>query len=120
MFYSWKSPWDTQSDWALASAEAREILSKVTDAKGRSFQIAEIPTAVQTRSTRDDFFFGYANYYVGNGAVYSPHFGDQKADSHALATLGGLFRDRAVISLEVDRIYENGGGIHCVTQQEPE
>ena len=113
------SPGDTQSDWALASAEARKVLSKATDARGRSFHVAEIPSAVHVRSTRDDFFSGYANYYVGNGAVYSPQFGDEKADAHALATLGRLFPDRTVVSLEVDRIYENGGGIHCVTQQQP-
>ncbi|MSQ98546.1 MAG: agmatine deiminase family protein [Xanthomonadales bacterium] len=113
------NPGDNTSDWALAGEEAKKILSKATDAKGRSFQIAEIPSAVDVRSTRDDFFSGYANYYVGNGAVYTPQFGDVKADAHALATLTRLFPDRTVVSLEVDRIYENGGGIHCVTQQQP-
>lgn len=113
------SPADTQSDWALATAEAKQILSRTTDARGRSFQIAEIPDALQVRSTRDDFFSGYANYYVGNGAVYSPQFGDAKADAHAVATLGRLFPGRTIVTLDVDRIYENGGGIHCVTQQQP-
>jgi agmatine deiminase len=113
------NPADDKSEWALADAEAKKILSKATDARGRSFQIAEIPSAVDVRSTRDDFFSGYANYYVGNGAVYTPQFGDAKADAHALATLTQLFPDRTVVSLDVDRIYENGGGIHCVTQQQP-
>jgi agmatine deiminase len=113
------SPGDSKSEWALASAEAKKILSKATDARGRSFHIAEIPSGVNVRSTRDDFFSGYANYYVGNGAVYTPQFGDVKTDAHALATLTRLFPDRTVVSLEVDRIYENGGGIHCVTQQQP-
>ena len=74
---------------------------------------------MHVRSTRDDFFSGYANYYVGNGAVYTPQFGDAKTDSHALETLTRLFPGRTVVSLDVDRIYENGGGIHCVTQQQP-
>ncbi len=113
------SPAGDKSEWALADAEAKKILSKATDARGRSFHIAEIPSAVDVRSTRDDFFSGYANYYVGNGAVYTPQFGDAKTDSHALATLTRLFPGRTVVSLDVDRIYENGGGIHCVTQQQP-
>jgi agmatine deiminase len=110
---------DTQSDWALSAAESLKILSKATDARGRSFQISEIPDAQRVRSTRADFFSGYANFYVGNGAVYSPQFGDANTDAHALATLGRLFPGRKVVSLDVDRIYENGGGIHCVTQQQP-
>jgi len=111
-------PGDT-SDWGHALAESKAILSKATDAKGRSFTMVDVPSAVDVRSTRDDFFTGYANYYVGNGAVYKPSFGDEKADNHAFDTLARLFPDRRIVALEVDRIYENGGGIHCVTQQEP-
>ncbi len=113
------SPEDKKSEWALANAEAKKILSKSTDARGRSFEIAEIPSAVHVRSTHEDFFSGYANYYVGNGAVYTPQFGDKKADALAFGMLTRLFPSRTVVSLEVDRIYENGGGIHCVTQQQP-
>ena len=79
----------------------------------------DIPSAVDVRSTRADFFTGYANFYVGNGAVYTPEFGDKPADRKAQETLAKLFPGRRVVALEVDRIYENGGGIHCVTQQEP-
>ncbi len=111
-------PGDT-SDWGLALAESKAILAKTTDAKGRSFTMADVPSAVEVRSTRDDFFTGYANYYVGNDAVYTPSFGDQKADNHAVDMLARLFPDRRIVALEADRIYENGGGIHCVTQQEP-
>ncbi len=111
-------PGDT-SDWGLALSESKAILAKTTDAKGRSFTMADVPSAVDVQSTRDDFFTGYANYYVGNGAVYTPSFGDEKADNHAVDTLARLFPDRRIVALEADRIYENGGGIHCVTQQEP-
>ena len=112
-------PGDKTSEWALARAEAKRILSAATDARSRRFQIVEIPRAEQVRSTREGFFSGYANYYVGNGAVYTPQFGDATTDAHAVATLTRLFPTRTVVSLDVDRIYENGGGIHCVTQQQP-
>lgn len=39
--------------------------------------------------------------------------------NRALETLAHLFPGRDVVVLEVDRIYENGGGNHCVTQHEP-
>ena len=111
-------PGDT-SEWGAVMDETKAILARATDAKGRSFEIADIPYAVEVRSKRPDFFSGYANFYIGNGAVYTPQFGDAKADRHAAETLARLFPDRRVVALNVDRIYENGGGIHCVTQQEP-
>ena len=112
-------PADGDSDWGRLLAESKAILSKAKDARGRSFEITDIPNAEDVRSTQEDFFPGYANYYVGNGAVYTPAFGDTKADALAVETLARLFPGRRIVALEVDRIYENGGGIHCVTQQEP-
>ena len=43
----------------------------------------------------------------------------RKADALARETLGRLHPDRRAVELDMDRIYENGGGIHCVTQQQP-
>jgi agmatine deiminase len=99
--------------------ESLAILRKARDAQGRSFEIAFTQSAVKVRSRRRDFFSGYSNYYVGNGAIYTPVFGDEKADAAAHAQLRRLYPGRRIVALEVDRIYENGGGIHCVTQQEP-
>lgn len=110
---------DDDSDWGLALAESTRILQRTRDARGRSFDIVHVPAALDSRSSHPDFFTSYANYYVGNGAVYTPQFGDSAADARAIETLGKLYPGRRVVALEVDRIYENGGGIHCVTQQEP-
>ncbi|MEQ9491418.1 MAG: agmatine deiminase family protein [Alphaproteobacteria bacterium] len=108
-----------RSDWGRTLQESRDILRRTPDARGRSFEIVEIPHAVKVRSTRPDFFSSYANYYVGNGAIYTPQFGDQTADEKAMDGLAKLYPGRKIVALNVDRIYENGGGIHCVTQQEP-
>lgn len=107
------------SPWVEAMAESKEILLKATDAKGRAFEMVDIPWARNPRSTQPEFFPGYANFYISNGAVYTPQFGDKLADSRAIESLGKLFPTRKIVALDVDRIYENGGGIHCVTQQEP-
>ncbi|MEM7547980.1 MAG: agmatine deiminase family protein [Pseudomonadota bacterium] len=105
--------------WDEDYRDTRNRLRAARDAAGRRFEIVELPWAQTSRSTDPDFFTSYANFYVGNGAVYSPHFGDDKTDCRAEATLAELFPGREVVMLNVDRIYENGGGIHCVTQQEP-
>lgn len=110
---------ENNSEWSAAYAEGKAILARSTDAKGRAFTIVEIPNAINYRSRRPNFFPGYANYYVGNNAVFTPSFGDEKADTYAQQTLKNAFPTRKIVVLELDRIYENGGGIHCVTQQEP-
>lgn len=111
-------PGDT-SEWAQAHDEALAILAKARDARGRRFEIVSIPSATEVRSTSEDFLSSYANYYVGNGALYTPQFGDRKADALAKDVLGRLHPGRRIVQLDADRIYENGGGIHCVTQQQP-
>ncbi|MEM7171368.1 MAG: agmatine deiminase family protein [Pseudomonadota bacterium] len=110
---------DRQTDWAEAEVTAKAILARAKDARGRSFEVVDIPEAENFRSSDPNFFPGYANYYVGNGALYTPQFGDATTDAFAQETFAKLFADREIVALNVDRIYENGGGMHCVTQQEP-
>ena len=62
---------------------------------------------------------GYINFYVCNGAVIAPEFGDAKADRNARAALRELFPQREVVQLNIDGIAAGGGGIHCATQQQP-
>ncbi|PLP56529.1 agmatine deiminase [Mesorhizobium loti] len=111
-------PGDT-SEWGRAHKEALAILARAKDAHGRKFEVISIPSSTNARSRSDDFLTSYANYYVGNGALYTPQFGDRKADALAKETLGRLHPERRIVQLDMDRIYENGGGIHCVTQQQP-
>lgn len=111
-------PGDT-SEWGRAHEEALAILARARDARGRPLEIVSIPAATKVRSSHEDLFTSYANYYVGNGALYTPQFGDRKADALAVDVLARLHPGRRIVQLEVDRIYENGGGIHCVTQQQP-
>lgn len=108
-----------RSEWGRAHKEALAILAKARDARGRALEIVSIPAATEPRSTSEDFLSSYANFYVGNGALYTPRFGDHRADTLAVDVLGRLHPGRRVVQLDVDRIYENGGGIHCVTQQQP-
>ena len=67
----------------------------------------------------DDFAAGYINFYVCNGAVIAPEFGDAKADAAAKTKLQDLFPARAIVQINIDGIAAGGGGIHCATQQEP-
>jgi agmatine deiminase len=66
-----------------------------------------------------DFAAGYINYFVINGAVIAPQFGDKAADTKAFELLTELYPDREVVQLNIDAIAAGGGGIHCVTHQLP-
>ncbi|MEM7000028.1 MAG: agmatine deiminase family protein [Pseudomonadota bacterium] len=105
--------------WGDVLRESREILTRETDARGRPFTLVDIPGALAPSNTSEALFTSYANYYVANGAVFTPRFGDLRADNLAQKRLAELFPGRQVVPLDIDRIYENGGGIHCVTQQQP-
>ncbi len=98
-----------------------DILQTATDANGRTLEVVvlEAPSKLRDEFLNDDFAAGYINFYVCNGAVIAPQFGDQKADEAAKQTLQKLFPEREVIQLNIDGLAAGGGGIHCTTQQEP-
>jgi len=60
----------------------------------------------------------YANFYIANGLVLVPVFGD-KNDRLALNTLARLFPDREVIGIPCRDLVLGLGALHCMTQQQP-
>jgi agmatine deiminase len=98
-----------------------EILKASTDAQGRSLDVVTLPgpSIVREEFETDDFAAGYINFYLCNGAVIAPEFGDDEADGYAHDTLQELFPDREIVQLNIDAIAAGGGGIHCTTQQQP-
>ncbi|MDT7784050.1 MAG: agmatine deiminase [Pseudonocardiales bacterium] len=96
-----------------------EILREATDVQGRKLRVEVLEGPSRTRVRDEDFAAGYVNFYVCNGAVVGPEFGDPEADGKALALLTRLFPGRTVVQINIDGIASGGGGIHCATQQEP-
>lgn len=98
-----------------------QILRSETDADGNKLDVAviETPTSIRPQFESDDFAAGYINFYVVNGAVIMPEFGDIMADDKAKSTLQTLFPERDIVQLNIDAIAAGGGGIHCATQQQP-
>ncbi|MEP5732558.1 MAG: agmatine deiminase family protein [Sulfitobacter sp.] len=82
-------------------------------------EVETIPEPNQRRVTSIDFVASYVNYYVCNGAVIAPEFGDPETDAIAVDALKRHYPGRQVITLNVDALGEVGGGIHCATQQIP-
>ncbi|HRC41141.1 agmatine deiminase family protein [Nostocoides sp.] len=97
------------------------ILEAATDVDGKPLQVHTLTAPYDIRATDAgaDFAAGYVNFYVCNGGVIAPQFGDKAADAAAAKTLREVFPDREVVQVAIDAIAAGGGGIHCATQQQP-
>ncbi|MEZ0068132.1 agmatine deiminase [Streptacidiphilus sp. MAP12-20] len=115
------NPADPSDIWSNDEQQQYDTLSASTDAQGAAIQVTKLqsPDYNLIRQTSVNFVDSYANYYVCNGAVISAQFGDSRGDANAKAVLTGLFPGRVIEQLNIDNIGNQGGGIHCVTQQQP-
>jgi len=95
-------------------------LRGMTDRHGQPFRVVELPLpALRLEGPEGRLPPTYANFYIGNGFVAVPQYGDPN-DQQALDILAPLFPDRDVIGLQSRAIITGGGSFHCMTQQQPE
>ncbi|MEV3891236.1 agmatine deiminase family protein [Streptomyces anulatus] len=114
-------PGTPPDSWSRAADQARAVLSKATDARGRRFEVIDLPQPDLDGITGegDDFVSTYANFYVANDSVFMPRFGDRKADDRARGILQEQFPDRDIVPVVIDTVASGGGGIHCATHDQP-
>jgi len=93
-------------------------LEKETDAAGRKLEIMTIVEAHDADTIGDQFCRSYINFYIANGGIVFPSYGTDD-DKIAVETVQSAFPDREIASVDIRRIAEGGGGIHCITQQQP-
>ena len=127
---------DTNDPQYELSRSCLEILERETDAKGRRITVHKLhcpaPVTITaeecegldtmdfepTRTPGERLAASYVNFYIANGAVVMPVFGDP-ADDPARELLAKLFPDRKVVPIAARDILIGGGNIHCITQQIP-
>ena len=110
----------THPDFAPVQ-EALRRLRSARDAEGRSFEIVELPQPCKLHPSWSGrpLQASYVNFYLVNGGVIMPAFGD-KNDVPARTIIAQCFPDRDIMQIDALDIVQGGGGIHCITQQEPE
>ena len=94
------------------------MLAEATDARGEPFEIVDLPAP---RVLRDDGGFvdySYVNHVLVNGAVIACAF-DDPHDAEAVAILRDAYPGREIVTVDARPLFERGGGIHCITQQQP-
>ncbi|VVN97108.1 Putative agmatine deiminase [Pseudomonas fluorescens] len=110
---------DTQSVYAEVARENRRALELATDAQGRQFQLIELYEASDAVDTEAEVFCAsYTNFYIANGAIIMPAYGID-ADHVAAETLAQAFPGREVVPVRINHLAHGGGGVHCITQQQP-
>ena len=126
---------DPQYEMSLADLK---ILEQETDALGNHFIIHKLPIPKKPVCIKPDELCGfsfepgedmreagerlaasYVNFYISNGGVIVPQFGDEH-DKVALELLGECFPERKIYPIYARDIIVGGGNIHCITQQIPE
>lgn len=94
-----------------------ERLLHAENAKGEPYKLIELPMTAQ--NAKGVAYKGsYLNYYIGNEVVLVPVYGDEN-DKPALEILEGLYEGRKIVPIDVTALYQYGGMLHCVTQQQP-
>jgi agmatine deiminase len=94
------------------------LLKAATDARGRRLEVVEVqaPTILEADGHWADY--SYINHYLCNGGVVLCGFDDPR-DELAAGIFRRLFPERTVTLVDARTIFAGGGGIHCITQQQP-
>lgn len=102
------------------AAEAIRRLRQARDAEDRSIEVVELvqPSRLRTDWRGRVLAASYVNFYLPNGGLVMPSFDDPN-DERARNVLADCFPGRDILQIDALDIVQGGGGIHCITQQEP-
>lgn len=100
------------------SREIIEFLRTTHDAAGRDWNIIEVPAPETLTDDEGYVDYSYINHLVVNGGVIACSFNDPM-DEKALRILADAYPGRRVVSVDARELFARGGGIHCITQQQP-
>lgn len=99
--------------------DLRAHLAAQTDASGRTLEIVELPAPATLRDGEGFVDWSYVNHLVVNGGVIACGFGEERADAAARELLEAAYPGRRAVTVDARPLFARGGGIHCITQQQP-
>ncbi len=110
LFHDQRAP--EHPDFAVTQ-EVRAALAAHGD-----LELIAVPAPDVLRDEEGWVDYSYINHYVCNGAVILCSF-DDPGDERAAALLRRAYPGREVVLVDARAIFARGGGIHCITQQQP-
>lgn len=93
-----------------------QIIQKCLQDNG--FEIIKVPAPTVIQDDEGYVDYSYINHYVLNGAVLLCAF-DDPHDEIAHHILQEAYPGRSIEMIDARSIFALGGGIHCITQQQP-
>ena len=95
---------------------SHEVKRTLEEAGG--FNLISMPAPKTLKDEHGWVDYSYINHYVVNGGVILCAFDDEN-DAQAKSILERCYPDREVVLVDARPIFARGGGIHCITQQQP-
>ncbi|MDC5698252.1 agmatine deiminase family protein [Intrasporangium calvum] len=102
----------------VVSKELRDLLSEARDARGERFEVVGVPAPRTLADAEGPVDWSYLNHLVVNDAVIACTFDDPQ-DARALGMLADAYPGRRIVGVDARPLFDRGGGIHCITQQQP-
>ncbi len=96
----------------LVSAEVRETFIRA------GVEVLSIPAPETLRDGEGFVDYSYINHYVLNNGVLLCAFDDPR-DKETKAILRDVYPGREIVLIDAKELFKRGGGIHCITQQQP-
>lgn len=90
--------------------------------KNRAFEVVEIPLpeACEVPGWRLPVLpASYVNFLIVNGGVLVPTFRQERNDDRALGMIREMFPGREITGIDCLDLVEEGGTLHCISQQQP-
>ncbi|MSV77223.1 MAG: agmatine deiminase family protein, partial [Actinobacteria bacterium] len=83
-----------------------------------NFKLVGVPAPKTLRDDHGYVDYSYINHYICNGAVILCAFDDEN-DAVAKQILEDVYPGRKIVLVDARPLFARGGGIHCITQQQP-
>jgi agmatine deiminase len=99
--------------------ENLDLLKTAQDAQGRSLEVFTVEQPPATYLGDERLTLSYINFYRANQGIVMPAFGHKAQDQAAYELFTQLFPHDHITQLAALDVFAGGGGIHCITQQQP-
>ncbi|CAB4334824.1 unannotated protein [freshwater metagenome] len=95
------------------------VTAQVRATLGRTgLKLIAVPAPKTIKDEHGFTDYSYINHYVCNGAVILCAFDDPN-DEVAQEIMSKAYPNREIVLVDAREIFARGGGIHCITQQQP-